>query len=151
MFRSRVAADIATAGWMSTLKLILISTHSRTDAIIQGTIRTTFAEYTVLTVAHRLHTVMDSDRILVMDHGRIQVKYNKVIKYSIIFNFTKLLFNQFMTLTGIRQTVCSLTKSKQFITPFSGSNWRFISSGNCSKGRVTCLFILFKDGLPIVA
>ncbi|KAL0850163.1 hypothetical protein ABMA28_012038 [Loxostege sticticalis] len=42
-----------------------------TDALIQKSIRKFFADCTVLTVAHRLHTVADSDRVVVMEAGRI--------------------------------------------------------------------------------
>ncbi|KAK7111848.1 hypothetical protein V1264_011414 [Littorina saxatilis] len=42
-----------------------------TDDLIQGTIRTEFAECTVLTIAHRLNTIMDYTRILVLDAGKI--------------------------------------------------------------------------------
>ncbi|XP_043928932.1 ATP-binding cassette sub-family C member 4 isoform X2 [Protopterus annectens] len=44
----------------------------RTDELIQKTIREKFAECTVLTIAHRLNTIIDSDRILVLDAGRIK-------------------------------------------------------------------------------
>ncbi|XP_076439591.1 multidrug resistance-associated protein 1-like [Babylonia areolata] len=42
-----------------------------TDDLIQGTIRTAFADCTVLTIAHRLNTIMDYTRLLVLDAGRI--------------------------------------------------------------------------------
>lgn len=43
----------------------------QSDAMIQRMIRTHFANRTVLTIAHRLITIMDSDRVLVLDAGRI--------------------------------------------------------------------------------
>mmetsp|Transcript_9777 Transcript_9777/g.10517 ORF Transcript_9777/g.10517 Transcript_9777/m.10517 type:complete len:479 (+) Transcript_9777:1-1437(+) len=42
-----------------------------TDAAIQKAIRTEFADATCLTVAHRLNTIMDSDKVLVMDAGHV--------------------------------------------------------------------------------
>ncbi|XP_046623147.1 ATP-binding cassette subfamily C member 4-like isoform X4 [Neodiprion virginianus] len=42
-----------------------------TDNLIQNAIRQRFATCTVLTIAHRLNTIMDSDRVLVMEEGRI--------------------------------------------------------------------------------
>ena len=42
-----------------------------TDELIQQTIRREFADCTVLTIAHRLNTIMDSSRIIVLDKGKI--------------------------------------------------------------------------------
>ncbi|KFW01139.1 Canalicular multispecific organic anion transporter 1, partial [Eurypyga helias] len=46
-----------------------------TDHLIQTTIRSEFAACTVLTIAHRLHTIMDSNRVMVLQAGRI-VEYD---------------------------------------------------------------------------
>lgn len=50
-----------------------------TDALIQRTIRTNFANNTVITIAHRLNTIIDSDRVLVLDAGQ-------VVEYDTPFN-----------------------------------------------------------------
>ncbi|KAJ2414692.1 hypothetical protein GGI10_002205 [Coemansia sp. RSA 2530] len=42
-----------------------------TDRRIQELIRSEFSECTVLTIAHRLNTIMNSDRIIVMEKGEI--------------------------------------------------------------------------------
>ncbi|XP_014250192.1 multidrug resistance-associated protein 1-like [Cimex lectularius] len=42
-----------------------------TDKLIQETIRAEFTNCTILTIAHRINTIMDSDRVLVLDKGSI--------------------------------------------------------------------------------
>ena len=47
------------------------SLDNATDAALQKAIRLQFKECTVLAIAHRLHTIMDSTGILVMDRGAL--------------------------------------------------------------------------------
>uniref|UniRef100_A0A8B9QNI0 Multidrug resistance-associated protein 1 n=1 Tax=Anas platyrhynchos TaxID=8839 RepID=A0A8B9QNI0_ANAPL len=47
------------------------SVDMETDNLVQSTIKREFYNCTILTIAHRLHTVMDSERVLVLDAGRI--------------------------------------------------------------------------------
>ncbi|WJX86374.1 ATP-binding cassette sub- C member 8 [Trifolium repens] len=47
------------------------SIDSATDVILQRVIRQEFAECTVITVAHRIPTVIDSDMVIVLSYGRL--------------------------------------------------------------------------------
>ena len=49
----------------------------QTDFLIQQKIRTKFNSFTILTIAHRLNTIIQSDKILVMDKGNLVVSHCK--------------------------------------------------------------------------
>ncbi|XP_023273323.1 multidrug resistance-associated protein 5 [Seriola lalandi dorsalis] len=52
---------------------------AETDALIQETIRSSFQDCTTLTIAHRLHTVLASNRIMVLNQGQV-VEYDEPSK-----------------------------------------------------------------------
>jgi ABC-type transport system involved in Fe-S cluster assembly fused permease/ATPase subunit len=53
----------------STEATASVDTH--TDQKIQSTIRTEFSHCTVLTIAHRLDTIIDYDMVVIMEAGRV--------------------------------------------------------------------------------
>ncbi len=69
----------------------------KTDSLIQKTIRQNFDSCTVLTIAHRLNTIIDSDRVLVLDAGKI-VEFDK--PYILLQNNNGLFF-KLVKQTGI--------------------------------------------------
>lgn len=48
----------------------------KTDRLIQEVIRTKLKDVTVLTIAHRLETIIDYDRVMVIDQGRV-IEFDK--------------------------------------------------------------------------
>ncbi|RKP29013.1 P-loop containing nucleoside triphosphate hydrolase protein [Metschnikowia bicuspidata] len=77
------------------------------DALIQKTIRDEFSGLTILTIAHRLRSIIDYDRILVMDAGRV-VEYDD--PYVLIAN-PESLFYSMCENSGELETLKKLAKA----------------------------------------
>uniref|UniRef100_A0A6Q2XJP2 ATP-binding cassette, sub-family C (CFTR/MRP), member 4 n=1 Tax=Esox lucius TaxID=8010 RepID=A0A6Q2XJP2_ESOLU len=81
----------------------------RTDELIQKTIRDKFRECTVLTIAHRLNTIIDNDRILVLDAGQIH-EYDE--PFTLLRN-RKGIFFKMVQQTGRQEAVDLLHAAEQ--------------------------------------
>ncbi|XP_036428801.1 canalicular multispecific organic anion transporter 2 isoform X2 [Colossoma macropomum] len=63
-----------------------------TDDLIQSTIRTQFEDCTVFTIAHRLNTIMDYTRVLVLDKGQVaefDTPVNLIAQKGIFYGMAK--------------------------------------------------------------
>jgi ATP-binding cassette subfamily C (CFTR/MRP) protein 1 len=71
------------------------SVDRETDQLVQATIRAEFGrgQCTILTIAHRLETIMDSDRILVMSEGKV----GEIDSPSSLLRNSSSLFTQLVT------------------------------------------------------
>ncbi|KAK5861056.1 hypothetical protein PBY51_022480 [Eleginops maclovinus] len=96
----------------------------RTDSLIQQTIRDKFQECTVLTIAHRLNTIIDCDRILVLDAGRIQ-EYDE--PYVLLQN-QEGLFYQMVQQTGRAEAASLLHTARQVYM-----NKKRVADVHCAK------------------
>lgn len=62
---------------LNPLKILLMDEATaavdvKTDKIVQETIRSEFKDRTILTIAHRIDTILDNDKILVLDKGEVK-------------------------------------------------------------------------------
>ena len=71
--------------------------YKSTDDFIRKTLKATFSDCTVLTIAHRLNTIMDSDRIIVMEDGHIKAFDHP---YNLLRSNTSTLFSDMVRVTG---------------------------------------------------
>ena len=49
--------------------MTLHSVDEAVDQLVQRTIRRRFAKYTVIAIAHKLETILDFDKVAVLDNG----------------------------------------------------------------------------------
>ncbi|KAM8873018.1 ATP-binding cassette sub-family C member 4 [Synchiropus picturatus] len=105
----------------------------RTDELIQKTIRDKFRECTVLTIAHRLNTIIDSDRILVLDAGRIHA-YDA--PYTLLQDPSGI-FSKMVQQTGKQEAAALLEAAKQA--------YESRSRTNVANGSVEAV-----DGNPVI-
>uniref|UniRef100_A0A8C8I6P8 Cystic fibrosis transmembrane conductance regulator n=1 Tax=Oncorhynchus tshawytscha TaxID=74940 RepID=A0A8C8I6P8_ONCTS len=89
----------------------------RTDELIQKTIREKFRECTVLTIAHRLNTIIDSDRILVLDAGQIHA-YDE--PHTLLQNHDGIFFKMVQQ-AGRQEAVALLQSAKQVSSTQNGN------------------------------
>ncbi|KAG5342175.1 L259 protein, partial [Acromyrmex charruanus] len=83
---------------------------SHTDALIQDTIRSSFKECTVITIAHRLNTIIDSNRIIVMENGSI-VEFG--CPYELLHDKPNGYFSQMVEKTGNQMAQSLLEQAKK--------------------------------------
>eukprot|EP00536_Pseudo-nitzschia_multiseries_P007312 jgi/Psemu1/195381/e_gw1.171.86.1 len=94
------------------------SIDGETDAFIQKMLRTRFPNTTLLTIAHRLNTIMDYDCVLVMDAGRA-AEFDAPAKLLAADGNNGGIFSQLVDATGaessrvLRQMAADAWESKQ--------------------------------------
>lgn len=70
IFRVRVRTSVEVGGVL-LLDEFNSTVDADTDRLMQAIIRREFVRYTVICVAHRLDSVMDYDRVVVMNGGQV--------------------------------------------------------------------------------
>ncbi|KAJ3326932.1 hypothetical protein HDU76_012496 [Blyttiomyces sp. JEL0837] len=91
------------------------SVDEAADTHIQKTIRNAFKDGTVITIAHRLKTIIDYDRVLVLDHGEI-VEFDE--PYRLLHEHQERgMFKRMCEESGEYQELVAAAKSKHHLKP----------------------------------
>jgi len=90
-----VGLEYYISGLMRTQILVLdeatAAIDTEMDAMIQTTISEVFANCTMLVIAHRLNTVMNCQRILVLDAGKVRQQHSSYLIISLLsYQFSQL-------------------------------------------------------------
>ncbi|KAH6576899.1 hypothetical protein BASA50_008740 [Batrachochytrium salamandrivorans] len=91
-----IARAILSKAKILVLDEATASLDAKTDLLIQETIKKNFADLTMLTIAHRLNTIIDCDRVLVMDAGKV-VEFDEPSK---LLNIPDGIFRSLVEQTG---------------------------------------------------
>ncbi|XP_018350292.1 PREDICTED: probable multidrug resistance-associated protein lethal(2)03659 [Trachymyrmex septentrionalis] len=83
---------------------------SHTDTLIQDTIRSSFKECTIITIAHSLNTIIDSNRIIVMENSSI-VEFG--CPYELLHDKPNGYFSQMVEKTGNQMAQNLLEQAKK--------------------------------------
>ncbi|XP_055375696.1 multidrug resistance-associated protein 1 isoform X7 [Condylostylus longicornis] len=90
-----------------------------TDDLIQKTIRSEFKDCTVLTIAHRLNTILDSDKVIVLDKG-------KVVEFAspgeLLQNKKTIFYGMAKDANLVRETISSFNRREELLNKTENIN-----------------------------
>ncbi|XP_053420094.1 ATP-binding cassette sub-family C member 4 isoform X2 [Nycticebus coucang] len=110
----------------------------RTDELIQKKIREKFAHCTVLTIAHRLNTIIDSDKIMVLDSGRLK-EYDE--PYVLLQNEDSLFYKMVQQLGKAEAAALTETAKQVYFKKNYPEIMPTDHVGNTSNGQPSALTI----------